>query len=505
MKKSLIALAALAATSAFAQSSVTMYGSVEPTVDLGWRSSLDTVTLTNTFAQNAVVAGTAGLVPAGTLLGQTVTNTNVTNKAGFRVQDGNSQGNGTSRIGWRGTEDLGGGLKANFQLEMGLRVDDGCTTLGTPVSCNNGGNSGNSGGSTFGRNAWAGVSGGFGEVRLGRQVLGSYSVQANSEPTGASLGLYNPNATNFGTAMGGVRFSNAIKYISPNFGGFSANVSLSAPEGAGNTSGVATNALLGVGVNTALINTNTSVRTGFDLALEYANGPVYVGFGYNKRDSNAATNGTTSALSNIPLTALPVGFNNLGGGPITGFTLGGSYNFGVVQPFLSYTRINTDTNGNTSANNGVAGALNSVVSASALGNSVAKAYSVGVRAPVGAATLIASYANYKIGGSTAGAVLTQNATGLTSAAFTSSAFESRQNGFQLGAQYALSKRTLLEVNYGMYRVETNLIATSGTTGLFGNLVGGGAIAPNQNAVASTVQTNSRFKESALNVGMRHQF
>ena len=92
MKKSLIALAALAATSAFAQSSVTMYGSVEPTVDLGWRSSLDTITLTNTFAQNAVVAGTAGLVPAGTILGQTVINTNVTNKAGFRVQDGSSQG-----------------------------------------------------------------------------------------------------------------------------------------------------------------------------------------------------------------------------------------------------------------------------------------------------------------------------------------------------------------------------------------------------------------------------
>ena len=59
-----------------------------------------------------------------------------------------------SRIGFKGSEDLGGGLKVNFQLESGFGADDGKL---------------NQGGRIFGRQAWVGMSGGFGSVNLGRQ------------------------------------------------------------------------------------------------------------------------------------------------------------------------------------------------------------------------------------------------------------------------------------------------------------------------------------------------
>lgn len=117
MKKTVLALAAIAASSAaFAQSSVTLYGVVDMSVE-------------------SVKGNTAG------------------KSATFnRVSSGNLA---TSRIGFRGVEDLGGGLKANFQLESGLSVDTGA----------------NSGGSSrfFDRAAWVGLSSKeAGEIRLGR-------------------------------------------------------------------------------------------------------------------------------------------------------------------------------------------------------------------------------------------------------------------------------------------------------------------------------------------------
>ena len=139
MKKSLIALAALAATGAFAQSSVTLYGRAEAGVDLGFRT---TVNNSNT----AVIVG-PGASTTNTSFGGTV------EKPGFRVSDGDNQGQASSLFGLRGTEDLGGGLKANFVLESGLNLDNG--------------SSGNGGGNMFSRAAWVGFSGNFGEVRLG--------------------------------------------------------------------------------------------------------------------------------------------------------------------------------------------------------------------------------------------------------------------------------------------------------------------------------------------------
>lgn len=430
MKKSLVALAALAVVgAASAQSSVTMYGAVEPTVDFAYKNTTDV----NTRTFNA----------AGVLL--TNGNVNTETKSGFRVQDGNDQGTGTSRIGWLGTEDLGGGLKAKFQLEMGLRVDDGCVTNGSGNVCS----SGASGGNLFGRNAWLGIEGGLGEVRLGRQVLGSFGVQGKSWVGGSSNGLYEPGSA-VSPLMGGVRFSNAIKYISPNMGGFTGTVTLAAPESTVNTT------TLAAGV---ISTTEAKPKTGIDLALEYANGPLYVGYGFNKTGATTATNngaGTTTS-SNTPSKM---------------HTLGFAYDFGVVKPFVNYTRQHASVNPTTIA----AGVVSGVFA-----DSKEKAWTIGLRAPIGAATLITSYGTSKttVGGNTVVA-------GATTALATS---EGKEKAFQIGAQYPLSKRTLLEVNLGRYKND----ATARGTALAGGVVAGSSI----------VTTNQKI--SALNFGIKHSF
>ena len=479
MKKSLVALAVLAATGAYAQSSVTLFGIVEATTDIGYNRTQDSTTTTNTF--NA----------AGNGLLSTVSTLSQTQKNGARIQDGSDQGTGSSRIGFRGTEDLGGGLKANFLLEMGLRIDDGCTTLSAAGGCDNGGGSGNSGGSTFGRNAWGGLSGAFGEVRLGRQVLGSFGVQGNSGASGASNGLYDATTASL-IPMGGIRFSNAIRYLSPNFAGFTGSLMLAAPEtsGAGGAFGpTSTTAVSTTGVVTTF---GASRRTAIDLALEYANGPAYVGFGYNKRDTG------NIGTSSIPVAAGTTAQNNTGllfpstlvfpfvaGGPatITGYTIGGAYDLGVVKPFVNYTRQKSDINGVTTFT-GVLPANNTNTANSGDVNS--RALSIGLRAPVGAFTIIAGYGRLN---------QTSNATTVFSnnvgTATSTGRVEEKRDLFQLGAQYALSKRTLVEANYGYNRLNSN----------------GSAVVTTGPVAAGRTETfvSGKDRISALNVGLKHSF
>ena len=459
MKKSLVALAVLAATGAYAQSSVTLFGIVEATTDIGYNRTQDSTTTTNTF--NAAGGG----------LSSVSSSTSSSQKNGMRIQDGSDQGSGSSRVGFRGTEDLGGGLKANFLLEMGFRVDDGCTTLsaaGGPA-CDNGGNSANSGGSTFGRNAWGGLSGGFGEVRLGRQVLGSFAVQGNSGSSGASNGLYDASTATM-APMGGVRFSNAIRYISPNFAGFTGSLMLAAPETAANTTTSSTTA------TGFVTTTGASRRTGVDLALEYANGPAYIGFGYNKRDAGNNLSGSsvapagTTAVSGIP-------------GTTTGYTLGGAYDLGVVKPFINYTRQKTDLSGSSAFTSVIPGG-NTFTSAT--GDATQRALSIGLRAPVGAFTVIAGYGRST---TTANAIVADTALGVTTTGVNRT--EAKRDAFQLGAQYALSKRTLVEANYGYNKLrgDSNTVGTSTVAGT--------------GRVEQFIRSNDRV--SALNVGLKHSF
>lgn len=202
MKKSLIALAAVAASGfAMAQSSVTLYGVAD--VAVGYNSDKGP-------------------------------NANIEKKTAARANS--IFNNGTSRIGFRGVEDLGGGLKANFQFEQGVSLADGSTQA-----------------KTFARQAWVGLSGDFGTLRLGRQLTPSFNGIAAWEITGTAN--YSVVANQFGYAGAGSRDDAMIQYITPNFGGFKAHLAY-------------------------VLEDNRGTDEKYDLALIYGNGPFKAALTY---------------------------------------------------------------------------------------------------------------------------------------------------------------------------------------------------------------------------------
>jgi len=128
----------------------------------------------------------------------------------------------TSRLGFRGSEDLGGGLKANFQIEGQLNPNTG--SMGsTTVAANE----------IFNREVWVGISGAFGEIRTGRQDV-SYAQDID---TGTSQFNNFGNRAINGTAIElGTDQKNVVKYISPTVGG----VSLQLGYGSANSAGATT-------------------------------------------------------------------------------------------------------------------------------------------------------------------------------------------------------------------------------------------------------------------------
>jgi len=164
----LAALAALACGAAHAQSNVTIYGLLDASVEH----------LTNVGATGGGLTRSPGLT-----------------------------GSVPSRLGFRGAEDLGGGLKAVFTLESGFGVDSG--TL-------------NQGGRFFGRQAYVGLAGGWGSLTLGRQYSMLFWSQLDADILGpnafgsASLDSYLPNA----------RVDNTVAYKGT-FNGFTAGATYS--------------------------------------------------------------------------------------------------------------------------------------------------------------------------------------------------------------------------------------------------------------------------------------
>ncbi|MGI4847296.1 MAG: porin, partial [Janthinobacterium lividum] len=170
MKKSLLALAALAtiaaAGSAFAQTNVTIYG----VVDAGLVKDIHGGTNAAASAANPFPASTP----------------NASNRLDSGLQNG-------SRLGFRGTEALGGGLSAIFNLEAGFNVDTGTSAQG---------------GALFGRQAWVGLQGDFGTVKLGRQQTVVYQNSGTFDPFGDTLAGDSARLINYA----GSRTNNTIGY-----------------------------------------------------------------------------------------------------------------------------------------------------------------------------------------------------------------------------------------------------------------------------------------------------
>jgi predicted porin len=194
MKKSLLALAVLAAAgSASAQSSVTLFGIVDATLTWGRGNG----------------AGSAD-----------------------RFQLTNS-GYNSSRLGFRGTEDLGGGMSASFWLEMGFNNDDG-TGLNTNINNQPNGQAtapAGTQGLTFGRRSTVSLASGWGELRLGRDYVPQFWNRTLFDPFGTN-GVGTNLIHNLSiTGVTAVRASNSIGYFLPaNLGGFYGQIQYYAGE-----------------------------------------------------------------------------------------------------------------------------------------------------------------------------------------------------------------------------------------------------------------------------------
>ena len=240
MKKSLIALAVLAASgAAMAQSSVTLYG----VLDTG---------LTYSKGEESVY----GMTHVG--------------------------GNVNSRLGFRGVEDLGNGLKATFNLEAGMGVDDGNNYMDK-----------DSNGMAFRRTSTVGLAGNFGEVRLGRMLTSSYLAVSRYDAFG-DTGIGASLAWNIPQTGYAPRTENAISYTSPNFSGFK----IGAEYGFGEKQKARDSRYFGMGAT-------------------YDNGPLSLGLGYDRLNSN-----TMDGL--------------LAASDLKTVHLGGAYNFGVAKLLAFY-------------------------------------------------------------------------------------------------------------------------------------------------------------------------
>jgi predicted porin len=363
-------------------------------------------------------------------------------------------GRGSNFLGFMGTEDLGGGLKANFKLEAQYNLDSGAGNASNTTNQAAGGATTQTGASTaaatinsytgaastqdrfsmagaqgltFNRWSYAGVSGGFGEIRVGREYTPTFQAVLAADTTGANgvqntlfQTLYLGQANSVATTTSA---SNGISWESPRMSGVQLKVQVYYGE---NLKAVST-------ANSALYSANSG--NGNSYRLDYTQGPLSVGTSAQKTDGGTNTvSASASGVAMIP-------------GEYKVSTTYGKYDFGVVALALSQTKEN-------------------LVVAAAEEN---KTTLIGLSYPVNATLKI----NATMASSERAATGTVNAKG-------------KQTGLQ--ALYSLSKRTDLYVNYAE------------TKNSLGKIYGIG----NGSSRLATVD-NNLDKSTAYQIGLRHSF
>lgn len=249
-------------------------------------------------------------------------NTNMNGSHSYALQSGVTSG---SRWGFRGVEDLGGGLRAIFTLENGFDASTG--KLGQ-------------GGLEFGRQAYVGLSSTFGTVTLGRQYDLNADFVAPLEAAsqwGGNVGAHPADMDNLNSAY---RTNNSIKFKTVSYGGFSAGAMYSL----GGVPGDATRNQV------------------WSLGAGYARGPLTLGVGYiNARNPNIsyfgnATSGTPSAT--VANTSYPIFSGFLSAHTFQVISAAGAYNFGSLTLGAVYSNVafkglgDTSTGPNPSRYNG---------------------------------------------------------------------------------------------------------------------------------------------------------
>lgn len=195
-------------------------------------------------------------------------------------------GNSTTRVGLKGSTDLGSGIKGNFQLESSAIDIDGKLGGGNDV--------------LFGRQAWVGASGAFGEIRAGRQDSVGFQTMIGFDLNGASN---TASASGAAGIDGGLLFSalgtRSVQYIAPTMGGFKIHAGYQSAD-------------------TSLLKTDVGGEASAGLGLTFTSGNLAL-----------ATTMTTK--------------NKTGGNDVS--AMAASYDFGVIKAAVNYSSTK-DSKGN---------------------------------------------------------------------------------------------------------------------------------------------------------------
>jgi predicted porin len=371
-----------------------------------------------------------------------------------------SGGESGSRWGIRGSEDLGGGLKANFIFEQGIDISDNSSpqgSIGGGASAGFGGSSTQSHSSTgsrlFGRIAQVGLSGGFGEIKFGRGYNPVFLLQATADPFGAGFVAQTSNLYNNLT----IRNDNAVYYDSPKFlGGLVVSGAYQFGEST---------------TNTAAPSATGQAKRGNDRyegGITYANGPLFVGAAYEQIKSNLDTYRVRTADA------------------------AATYDFGIFKLHALYYRTKNDNPNNLIA----------------FGSTVTlkeNVYNLGVTVPFGAWTFLGQYGHLSDKS-------TSNVAGIDLG-------NPKVNNFGLGLRYSLSKRTILYTAFSRFNMKNGTygnayqgfggISDASNAGLYtaGNLydtttpVTGATAA----ARASGIAVNQNVSPYSYQFGIRHSF
>lgn len=304
----------------------------------------------------------------------------------------------SSRFGLRGTESLGGGLTAFFQVENSVNWDG-------------------NGGTIAGRETFVGIQGSYGQLWLGRS-LSPYDDTTPiwaSGPYNYNTGLFNNSSlwANNSNAIGGEaiagyddRYSNSIRWNSPTWSGFTAEVQVATKE-------------------------NTGHSWVFSPGVFYNNGPIQAGLTYTRHDKIRCYNAGGTAYAACGNGAFP-GF----AAKDDAFTIAGSYDFGVARVALMWEHLKYDT---------------------PTGDLKRDMWGVSGTIPLGGGLVYAYYG--RAGDGKGGA--SDSETRINSLVHGS---DSASSNFEIGYRYDLSKRTSLNAGYVMIRNDSRANYTFNVNG-----------------------------------------
>ena len=420
MKKSLLAVAAMGAfaSAAQAQSSVTVYG----ILDVGYVGGSSRLSDSANVATKGYQNGS---------LKQTV------NQFGQSAEQ-------TSRLGFKGVEDLGGGTSAFFTAEFALTPQDQLSSGNTAGGLNN-------------RQTFVGLKkNGLGQTAIGLQYTPVFNAAAATDPGqlnnmagnviyASSTAISSGSAASNNTAFTN-RTANTLSFKTDNFAGFTA----SAIYTLNNKNATQVNGVTNPGNATLGGNTNAS---GWGLGADYTLHKFYVTAAYQALKQLTSGDGSTPSSSNTTLwtnqqangaTAAPIGGIVKSAGTttypnetVTGtgqniqdnqFYVGATYDFGILKAYGQYVARSATSTMNS----------NYYIKRSA--------EQIGVRSYI--TPTIEAWASGGLGRYTA------YGTNVPTANF---------NAWQLGSNYWLSKRTNLYAIYGQTMVSSAAITTSSTT------------------------------------------